>query len=309
MKNTSIHTLLAFALTFTLSALTVACSDSDSYSPGEATQSDAQGAFFASTNAAEYILEPEDSAFQIVVGRCDTTRSASVALHTVYADTTAIQLPDSAHFSAGQAYDTISVDARGLTPRTKYSFRFTVDEKDADHYAQQDGSTMMEAYVIVSQWKKIHQNAKFYYYGLSVLPTTYSDIYTLEGVNKFYISNFMGSGNDFYFTLTPDGAKFNADKIETLCGEMVPVEGMGAYAFDYSTYKLNYVVSGIDADGYYIYNWNVDDCSIDYLDWYGGYNYGPYSWIDFAQKYIYLYGYICSNKYTGFVQIYGQWND
>ncbi len=309
MNNISKHAIIALAFGLTVSAL-AACSDDDNYSPGSPVESGAQGAYFTSSNAAEYILEPEDSSFQIVVGRRDSTLAASVALNTVYSDTAAIILPDSAHFDAGQKYDTITVDARGLTPKTKYSFRFAVDKKDADHYSKQDGSTTLDAYVIVSQWKKIHENAEFYYYGLtSKLPTTYSDIYTLEGVNKFYISNFMGSGNDFYFTLTPDGAKFNANNIESLCGEMVPVEGMGAYAFDYTTYKLNYVVSGVDENGYYIYNWNVGDVAIDYLDWYGGYNYGPYSWIDFSQKYIYLYGYISSSAYTGFVQIYGVWKD
>lgn len=307
MRKSIIFTLgtLAVSLAATLSS----CSSDDSYSPGEPTQAGAEGAYFSSANGSEFILEPEDSTFQVIVSRKDSTKEADVALHVVYADTTAIQLPEYAHFAAGQKNDTVTVVARNLAQKQKYNFRFAIDEKDADHYSVQDGTTVFDAYVIVSKWVKLKSNVEFYYYRHNELPTTYSDIYMLEGVNKFYITDFMGSGSDFYFTLTPDGATFNANKIEELAGEMVPIDGMGAYAFDYSTYKLNYVYLGQDANGQDVYNWSVGDCNINYLDWYGGYSYGYYSWIDFTQKYIYLYGYISSNKFSGLVTIYGTWTN
>lgn len=307
MRKSFIYTFGTLALGF-VAALS-SCSSDDSYSAGDPTAAGAQGAYFSSDNASEFILEPEDSTFQIIVSRKDSTKAASVALNVVYADTAAIQLPDSAHFAAGQKNDTVTVTAKNLTQKTKYKFRFAIDEKDADHYTQQDGTTILDAYVIVSKWVKLKSNVEFYYYKRKELPTTYSDIYMLEGVNKFYITDFMGSGTDFYFTLTPDGATFNANKVDELMGEMVPIDGMGAYAFDYSTYKLNYVYLGQDEAGNDVYNWSVGDCNINYLDWYGGYNYGYYSWIDFTQKYIYLYGYISSNKFSGLVTIYGVWKN
>lgn len=67
---------------------------------------------------------------------------------------------------------------------------------------------MLQSSVLVSQWTKVLENVQFYYAGFTDLPVTYSNIYQLEGVNQFYITNMLGSGADLYFKI--DGT-FNAD--------------------------------------------------------------------------------------------------
>ena len=205
----------------------------------------------------------------------------------------------------GEKEATLTISVKGLTPKKKFGFKIDVDEAYADPYTKQDGSTVLQSSVLVSQWTKVLENVQFYYAGFTDLPVTYSDIYQLEGVNQFYITNMLGSGADLYFKI--DGT-FNADNLADCSGELVPEEGKGAAIYDYQTYKQNYIVAGVDSStGDYLWNWTVGDVNINSFMWYGGYGYSTYSYIDFTQKYIYLNGYINSSVEQQSVNVYGVW--
>ena len=289
-----------------LTSTLVSCSDNDNYSPGKPTAEGAVGVYFASTNEADYILVPEDSVIELTVARSDSSEACSVPVHVDYSDTTSISVPESVYFEKGQGTQTLTIGINGLQVKKTYKFRLSFDENYADHYSVKNGTSQFDCSVVVSQWVLLKDSVEFYYIDHKELPSTYSQMYQLEGVNRFYMTNFMGSGASLYYSIKGSGV--NPSKPNSWNGEIVPYEGMGAAIFDYSTYKLNYVVCGLDSDGYYIYNWKCNDVNIDFLDWYGGYSYGAYySMIDYSLNYIYLYGYISSDVYSGFVGIYGVW--
>lgn len=52
------------------------------------------------------------------------------------------------------------------------------------------------------QYVKVVENARFTYQD-NIFPPVTSDIYELEGQNKFKIENFLGSGVDLSFKIIP----------------------------------------------------------------------------------------------------------
>lgn len=298
--------ILSVCLAFTLSS----CSSDDDYTPGAPTAEGAIGAYFDSSNSTSFVLTPEEESIQLTVSRKNADDAAVVPINIVSEDTTAIQVPESIEFAAGDSTQTLTIGVKGLNTKKTYNFKLAIGESAADHYAIQDGTTIYSGSVIVSQWKQIKDSMRFYFYGNDNLPEAKSEMWQLDGVNQFYITNFMGTGVSMYFSIDDTHAEdvtFNADDESTWVGEIIPVNGKGAATFDYSTYKMHYVWLGVDSNGSDIYNWRIGDTSIDYFDWYGSYDYYTYSWIDCSQNYIYLYGYISSNKYTGYAQVYGVW--
>lgn len=263
------------------------------------------GVYFAAGNAAEFILTPDQETVNVKVCRKVAAEAASVPVKVEYTDTTAIQVPATVEFAQGEKEATLTISVKGLTPKKKFGFKIDVDEAYADPYTKQDGSTVLQSAVLVSQWTKVLENVQFYYAGFTDLPVTYSDIYQLEGVNQFYITNMLGSGADLYFKIN---GTFNADNLADCSGELVSEEGKGAAIYDHQTYKENYIVAGVDSStGDYLWNWTVGDVNINSFMWYGGYGYSTYSYIDFTKKYIYLNGYINSSVEQQSVNVYGVW--
>ncbi len=306
MKKFIYHITMALAVAFCLTA----CDDKNDsdYVPGEPTPANCMQVYFDADNAAETILTPEDESFDIKVSRKLTDEAAKVPIVVKSVDDAeAIQIPLEVEFAAGEAEATLTVVVKDLTPKKKYSFEIAIDELYADHYTINNGATLYRGSILVSQWKKVLEHVKFYYTAADGLPVTYSDVYQLEGVNKFYITNLLGVGADMYFKI--DGM-FDADNVYDSFGELVPEDGNAVVADDYPSdgYKLYYVVAGYDAEADdYIWNWSVGDTNIDYFYWYGGYSYSSYSTIDFTQNYIGLYGYVSSDKGAGWGSVYGVW--
>ncbi len=305
MKKMSFLKYTASILGVCLATTLSSCSCDDDYKPGSPTTEGAVCAYFDKDNTSAFVLTPEDESIQLIISRSDTTLAATVPIKVVSEDTTAIKVPESVSFAAGEKTQTLTIETKGLTTKKQYNFKLAIDESAANHYIEQEGTTIFQGSVIVSQWTKLKEDILFYYNQHSELPSTNSDLYQLEGVNQFYLTNFMGSGVSLYFSIS--GTDINLNDPSTWTGEIIPVEGKGAAIYDQNTYKLNYVWLGLDDNGEDIFNWNVDGLDIEYFDWYGGYNYSTYSWIDYSQNYIYLNGYISSTKLTGYVTVYGIW--
>lgn len=303
--------ILGICLAFSLTS----CGDDDKYTPGAPTAEGSVGAYFDGSNNSSFVLTPEEDSFEIIVSRNDATKACKVPIILVSRDTTAIDVPDTAYFDAGEKIDTLTVNVKNLNLKKVYGFKLAIPESFADHYTMLGGVTTFSGKVVVSQWKKVKENIKFYYYGNDKLPTTYSDMYQLDGVNQFYITDFLGTGESMQFTIDDSNndendPKFDPDKESTWKGELVPINGQGVASFDYSYYKMHYPWHSAE-DGSDVYNWSVGDVTINYLFWYGGYSYAGDSWIDCSQKYIYLYAWLDafagSWKYSDYATIYGVW--
>ncbi len=308
MKKFSFPRYAAGMLSVCLAFNLASCSDDDDYSAGKPTQAGAVGAYFDSSNTTSFVLTPEDETIGLTVSRTKTDTACVVPISMVSGDVEAIQVPESLSFAAGDSVQTLTIGINGLTKKKTYNFKLAIGESAADHYsATQNGTTVYSGSVIVSQWKQLKDNVKFYYYMNDKLPENTSELWQLDGVNNFYFTNFMGSGESMYFSIS-GGSGMNLDDMKTLTGEIVPFNGKGAATFDYSTYKMHYVWLGLDENGYDIYNWSVGDTNISSFGWYGGYDYAADSWIDCSQNYVYLKGYINSAKVTGYVDVYGVWN-
>ncbi len=295
--------ILSVCLAFTLAS----CGDDNDndYTPGAPTAEGAVGAYFDSSNSKSFILEPEDESVEVSVSRKDTTGAAVVPITLVSCDTAAITVPDKVEFQAGEKTKTLTISTKNLNHKKEYGFKLAIGESAADHYAIQDGATTYSSTVVVSQWEKVKEGLKFYYKGNDRMPVTYSDLYQLDGVNQFYLTNFMGSGVSMYFSISSKTLK--VDNPETWAGELVPVNGKGAAVYDYGYYKMNYVWLGSDDNGADIFNWSVDGVNINYFDWYGGYDYAADSYINYSQNYIYLNGYVSSDVTENYVEVYGSW--
>lgn len=275
-----------------------ACESDDDYTPGEPTAANSVGAYFNSSNSSTIILTPEESSFTLTVSRTKTADAVTVPLVVEKVDTAAIEIPTSVSFAAGEATQDITVSCKGLTAKKQYGFTVKIGEEAADHYTIVDGTSEFKGSVVVSSWEKL-KSVKIYSTDVAAIPASYSDLYQLDGVNQFYLKNFMGSGTDLYFTIS--GTDFDVNNVAASSGEIVPFKG--AETVDYSSYKENYILTSA-ADGY---SWTTDGVNYSYFMWYGGYDYNTYSWIDFSQSYIYMSAYISSDVYEGYASVYGVW--
>ncbi len=299
--------IFGLCLTFALSS----CSDSNGYGPGALTPDGVVGAYFTSDNSTEFILTPQVENIQLTISRKDASQAAVVPITVVSKDTAAIQIPESVAFAAGDSVQVLNIGIKGLNEKKEYGFKLAIGESAADHYTQQNGTTMFKGSVIVSQWKKLKDKVTFGFYlndkKTDKLPETESEFWQLDGINRFYFTDFLGSGTKMTFSIK--SSDFNPDVDSTWVGEIVPSQSEGVVTYDYTTYKMHYVTLGFDNAGDYVYNWSVGGVNVTSFGWYGGYDYNTSSWFNYNDtiKKVDLSGYIDSDKYTGYARVYGNW--
>lgn len=267
--------------------MAAACDDDSGYEPGPATASDTISAYFASSNESSYTFTPEEYAasdgIDLTVSRLKADAAATVPITVVSADDV-FDIPSSVSFAAGEASATIRVTYSGLATGTDYSFIIRLADEYTDHYAQLDGSPVFTATVMIANWKKVVEDALFYDSD-GYFPKTYSDIYVLEGQNKFYIEDFLGTGVNLGFTLS--GGEFSYNDKATWSGYFQLTDH---YVESVSDGYLYWYL--LDDDGAYA-KW--DDTVADYYI-YGGTTsslFNPVDMLGSETSYAgYLYGYI-----------------
>ncbi len=302
--------MLGVCLAFTLASCS---SDDDNYTPGEPTAAGAVGAYFDSKNASTFVLSPEDETIELTLSRSNTQSAVTVPIIATGEGAKALQVPESVSFAAGEASQTLSIGVKGLEVKKQYALNLAIDESQADHYTMHDGTSSLSCTVVLTQWTMIQGSVQFYFSGTDAIEPIYSDLWQLEGMNSFYLTNFLGSGANLYFTLSGSDIDFNDPA--TLKGEVVPVNGQGALTYDYGDYgyKLHYVSPGVDENGDELFAWTVDDTYFYYVYWYGGYSYSSYSWLDFSNKYFSFnayastYSYSAADYWSGYTYLYGVW--
>lgn len=185
-----------------------ACSDDDDYQPAQKVAEDNMGAYFAAANAASEVLTPEEYAARpkvdLKVKRQNPKGDVSIPVVVDKADAV-FKVPAAVEFKDGESEATLSVACPGLQALQSYQFSIHLDEAATNPYVKVDGSPVFSYTVMVARWVKVVENATFMYQS-DIFPSVKSDIYQLEGQNKFYIENYLGSGINLGFYIIPQDA-------------------------------------------------------------------------------------------------------
>lgn len=307
MKRHIFNLTLLLAAAFALTACTADDANSAWGDPvGKPAVENTVGAYFADTNAASFVHDNDDEADTVVVLRQNTDSAVTVPITVNYIDTTAISIPSSVTFAEGDSIAKLVLTYKGMNARKKYNFEIAIPSQyAADPYKEKDGTTVYQSSVVISTWIKIKENVKFYVPEAAEFPKFYSDIYQLEGVNQFYITDFLGCGNNIYFSLK---SGFKANDLEHSAGyASITGDVIYNYSFSYddgSVWPVQYLYFGTDESGEDIWNWTAGGVNFSSINWYSGYTY-----VDFESKYIYFYADIYSDTFSLYYQaLYGVWN-
>lgn len=298
-----------------LTSLT-ACGDDDDYSSAPKVSADNMGAYFAASNAADEILTPEEYAnrpsIDLTVKRANSKGDADVAVIVDRADEV-FEIPSTVSFKDGETEATLTIGCKNLEALKPYQFTIHLDENATNPYVKVDGSSVFNYQVMVARWVKVVENAKFTYQD-NIFPAVTSDIYELEGQNKFKIENFLGSGVDLSFKIIPQDpngtyseAAFSASDKSTWKGAFVPLDH---FLNDENGYW--YLMKDVDAGDYASWTPEGSELGINYINFYndGTENYSSIdmngsstSFAGFLVPYIYY----SDGNTSGYTYIYMYW--
>ena len=216
MKNINL-TLYAAAASLCLSL--ASCAE-ESYEPGPEPAKDCMEAFFLSDNSSEYILGTESTSITLTVGRLKADNAASIPV-IVEAKDEVFKVPSTVEFQAGESTTELTVSFEGIETKKEKAFTIRLADDYVNPYSVHDGSDVFSATVLVSSWKKVVSDAQFWFSSILKV-STFSDIYWLDGFNRFRIENFLGTGVDLSYTiLNPD---FDIEDLSTWQGEFSPLD-------------------------------------------------------------------------------------
>lgn len=292
-----------------VAGMATSCSNDDNFQPGEDVPEGVVGAFFDKGNTAEATLTGETEGSDSVVlkvNRVDTTEEATVPVTVVKCDTTAIHIPTSVHFDKGSAQDSliIKIDEGLYTDRT-YCYEVAIDDSQVSVYAA--GLPSFAGTIFKGNpWKKLVEGAAFYFAAAAgcPLPTIYSDIYQYKNENRFYIDNFMGSGNKQEFSLT---SGFNANDVMQSEGyfawnadQVYQDHEAGQNGFDW--------IYDLDSESDDPYAWSIEGSDVG-ISSFAGYM-GAWSWFSFKDKWLYFWAYCATDDgKTTEAYFYGDWRE
>lgn len=306
MKYLNIIAAIAFGAAIT------ACDSyrDDDWAPGEQVAQGVQGAYFSTDNESGFSVS-EDTNFDIIVSRVDSTSAATVPVTIVSRDTTAIQVPESVTFEAGKSTATLTCSAEGLVEDSLYSFTIAIDNSQVNPYAA--GSPTFTATVVNgSLWRNVIVDAPtyFYYNGSYTYNFTYkTTIQQYLTTNYFYIENFLNSGSGFTFRITDDEGNYQGtiEDINTATGTFWPVNEEGVSTEDYGSYNYNYFYT-YDAEGTATYVW-TDEANGLVWDYFLFYSKDDYALFHGPDKYLEMTCWcsISSGARSAFSTLYIDW--
>lgn len=313
------HLLYMLLVGMAITAFT-ACSDDDDYQPAQKVAEDNMGAYFAAANAASEVLTPEEYAARpkvdLKVKRQNTKGDVSIPVVVDKADAV-FRVPATVEFKDGESEATLSVACPGLQALQSYQFTIHLDEAATNPYVKVDGSPVFNYTVMVARWVKVVENATFMYQS-DIFPSVKSDIYQLEGQNKFYIENYLGSGINLGFYIIPQDANgtwtasaFSASDRSTWKGIFMPADH---YMNDPDGGTYWYLMKDADNNEYASWTPEGADKGISYINFYLDTTSDDYASIDmsgsttsyagFQTPYIY---YSDGNE-SGYTYIYMYWD-
>lgn len=281
-----------------------ACERSGRYEPGPEPASDSIEAFFLSSNPSEYILGTDATSITLEVGRMKSDFAASVPVTVEFQDAS-FEIPATVEFAAGEATAEFTINFRDMPTKVEQQFIVRIAGDNANPYAIHDGSELYSGKVLVSEWKKVVSGALFWFSTILQAQVT-SDIYWLDGFNRFRIENFLGTGFDLSYSI--NNSEFDPEDISTWTGEFSPLDHYAEEATDddYKYWSLR------DASGNY-FEWTPDGAP-DAVTGLFVYRTDYYSAITMdgstsPDAYFTTYMNTASGKYDGWEYIYAYWTE
>lgn len=289
MKKTYFGKLMGLALAACATLGFQACSDDDSWVPGEPDADGVMGVYFASDNETGFSTE-DNATFEIRLMRLDSTSAAKVKIVKDDVDASLLAVPDSVEFKAGEASAVLTVDASGLQASdvTQTAIKLSVDSAQVSPYAA--GMSSFSATVAGKLWRVLVKDAQWYWASKTALPSWYSDIEQYLDQNRFRIKDFLGSGIDWEFRIQSASESLYYGDYTNLEGDVTT--WMGSVDFEYDeNHTYNYDGSWL----YFmpdmansVYGWTVPGSTLGY----GSFScYVGYSYIDFTQNYFQTWAY------------------
>jgi hypothetical protein len=301
-----------------LSLLAVSCDKSDGYVQGPETPDGCISAYFKSSNESSIILTPEEYAQSNVVTlkveRAVSDATVSVPVEIIQ-KSDQLDIPSTVEFMAGESESTIDIKLNNLEEKVDYTFTIKLADEYVDHYTIRDGSDVFKGTVLIAKWEKVVEDGTFYFNN-EYFPTTYSDIYHLDGFNKFYIENFLGTGINLGFSIKSyDAANgtfipFSATDKTTWAGKLEPLDH---YLDDPDGGSYWWLMKDVVTQEYAYWTpegWSV---SVDYINFYTS-DSTDYIWIDMNGSKTDMTGYMCSYTYLsdgstpGYIYLYMYWD-
>ncbi len=304
------------------------CSKDTGYAPGPETPDGCIAAYFSASNESSIIISPEDYAASNVitleVAREVSDASVSVPIEVLY-KSSEIEIPATVEFLSGESRATVDIRLNGLQEKVEYAFSIKLADGYADHYTALDGSDVFNGSVLIARWTKVVEDATFYFIN-EYFPTTYSDIYHLDGFNRFYIDDFLGSGIDLGFSIKSyDEANgtfipFSATDKKTWTGKFEPLDH---YLNDPDGSSWWWLMSDVTNYAYACWKPEGFNSYINYINFYDS-DSTTYAWIDMNGSTTEMTGYLCSYTYLspyespaedfdnytcpGYLYVYMYWN-
>lgn len=322
MTKKNIKKMLGTLLAAVVAVAFTACSDSDSYERAAAVAEGNTTAYFASSNTASEVLTPAEYAdhqsLKLTVKRNNTAGDVSVPIVVDYADA-AFSIPSAAVFKDGEGETTVEVGCANLEQRKTYKFSIRLAEENTNPYLATDGSPIFNYSILVASWIKVVSQAQMVW-NKTEFSTSYSDIYWLEGQNRFRIENFLGSGIDLQFYIVAQDSEtgdyktdaFNVNDRSTWHGAFVPYDHWMSDPYGGSYWYLME-----DAENEIYASWYPDGESkrgIEYINFYDSPTSEDYASIDMRGStttyaaFFTPYIYYTDGTQSGYTYLYMYWD-
>lgn len=179
--------------------LLAACSDKDSWEPGEVSTSK-MGVFFTELEKYDVTIEADDPhVFTIGMARIDATDAASVPIKVVSCPE-GVVIPSSVDFDAGEESTSFEIDANDMPLKTSGDIILQIDPAYAALYGAGSSQLTMKV-TTTGGWELLADDVVISCY-INDYPDLSGSLYVLEGTNRFKIPDFMGSGTDLVFSVS-----------------------------------------------------------------------------------------------------------
>lgn len=316
-----LHHIICALLAVVVSAAMAACSDDYKYEWADKVADDSPAAYFAASNKASEILTPDEYAnhqsVRLAVRRLNTKGAVDVPIVVDRADKE-FAIPDKASFADGQEETTVEVGCQNLERLKTYSFAIHLDEKGTNPYLETDGSPVFNYNVLVAEWVKVVDKASLVW-GKSEYASTKSDIYWLEGQNRFRIENFLGSGIDLQYYIVAEDKEtgiyttdaFNPADRTTWHGAFMPYDH---FLNDPGGGSFWYLMADAANGEYAAWTPEGGTLGIDYINFYSDATSDSYSFIDMQgssssyASFLIPYVYYSDGSESGYTYLYMYWD-
>lgn len=248
-----LYSYAAATLLFLTGMTTVGCSDSDKWTPGPQDTNIGVSASFDKPATTSYIFgsdyNPDQMLINVEVKRQDTAGAATVGV-TLNADVEGFTCPATIDFADGEAQTSFAINCSGIPKGAVYNVSVVLAEDQTNIYG--DGINRLDFKAIKADWIILSDRARYIYSdgNQTIYPSTYGELYQLEGTKTFKLTDFFGSGLDMTFECTqPDEQLFypleNAD-FENVDEEDLEDNGWYLYDDAKSKYPSSWVPGNLD---------------------------------------------------------------